>query len=99
MGTRQLGILSGEGAAQLVNGQVCVHPRQQFPGVERLGAVDYVAKPFNAWELLARVNTHLTIDQLRRTLAGKNAELARAHELVRRVFGRYVSEEIAECLL
>jgi adenylate cyclase len=63
------------------------------------GAVDYVAKPFNAWELLARVNTHLTIDQLRRTLAGKNAELARAHELVRRVFGRYVSEEIAECLL
>ena len=31
-----------------------------------LGAVDYVAKPFNAHELLARVNTHLTIDQLNR---------------------------------
>ena len=31
-----------------------------------LGAVDYVAKPFNAHELLARVNTHLTIDRLRR---------------------------------
>src|SRR5262245_22867047 len=26
-----------------------------------LGAVDYVGKPFNAHELLARVNTHLTI--------------------------------------
>jgi class 3 adenylate cyclase len=63
------------------------------------GAVDYVAKPFNAWELLARVNTHLTVDQLRRSLAAKNAELARAHELVRRAFGRYVSEEVAECLL
>ena len=31
-----------------------------------LGAVDYVAKPFNACELLARVNTHLTLDRLHR---------------------------------
>jgi class 3 adenylate cyclase len=31
-----------------------------------LGAVDYVGKPFNAHELLARVNTHLTMDRLRR---------------------------------
>ena len=31
-----------------------------------LGAVDYVAKPFNAHELLARVNTHLTLDYLHR---------------------------------
>ncbi len=31
-----------------------------------LGAVDYVAKPFNTPELLARVNTHLTIDRLHR---------------------------------
>jgi adenylate cyclase len=64
-----------------------------------LGAVDYVAKPFNAHELLARVNTHLTIDELRRSLAGKNLELARAHELVRRAFGRYVSEEVAASIL
>lgn len=64
-----------------------------------VGAVDYVAKPFNAHELLARVGTHLTIDQLRRSLAEKNVELGRAHELVRRAFGRYVSEEVAESLL
>jgi len=64
-----------------------------------VGAVDYVGKPFNAHELLARVNTHLTIDQLRLSLAEKNVELARAHELVRRAFGRYVSEEVAESLL
>ena len=31
-----------------------------------LGAVDYVAKPFNTCELLARVNTHLTLDRLHR---------------------------------
>jgi len=64
-----------------------------------MGAVDYVGKPFNAHELLARVSTHLTVDQLRRSLALKNVELARAHELVRRAFGRYVSEEVAESLL
>lgn len=64
-----------------------------------LGAVDYVAKPFNAHELLARVNTHLTMDELRRSLAEKNVELGRAHELVRRAFGRYVSEEVAASIL
>jgi adenylate cyclase len=57
-----------------------------------LGAVDYVAKPFNTHELLARVNTHLTMDELRRNLAS-------AHELVRRAFGRYVSEEVAASIL
>ena len=31
-----------------------------------VGAVDYVAKPFNAHELLARVRTHLALDQLYR---------------------------------
>lgn len=31
-----------------------------------LGAVDYVPKPFSAHELLARVNTHLTLDRLNR---------------------------------
>lgn len=61
--------------------------------------MDYVAKPFNAHELLARVNTHLTMDELRRSLAAKNVELARAHELVRRAFGRYVSEEVATSIL
>jgi adenylate cyclase len=64
-----------------------------------LGAVDYVAKPFNAHELLARVSTHLTLDELRRRLAEKNAQLARAHELVRHAFGRYVSEEVATSIL
>ncbi len=64
-----------------------------------VGAVDYVAKPFNVHELLARVETHLTLDELRRSLAQSNAELARAHELVRRAFGRYVSEEVASQIL
>lgn len=45
-----------------------------------LGAVDYVVKPFNSHELLARINTHLEIDHLRRDLAQKNEALERAHK-------------------
>ena len=41
------------------------------------GAVDYVAKPFNAHELLARVGTHLTMQRLRREMEDRNAQLAR----------------------
>ena len=44
------------------------------------GAVDYVAKPFNAHELLARVRTHLTIDRLRRDVAEKSEQLVRARK-------------------
>ena len=43
-----------------------------------LGAVDYVSKPFNAHELMARVHTHLTIDRLRTSVFEKNAALERA---------------------
>src|SRR5262249_48622092 len=64
-----------------------------------IGAIDYVGKPFDPHELVARVNTHLSADQLRRGLADRNLQLARSHELVRHAFGRYVSEEVAETLL
>ena len=38
-------------------------------------------KPFNATELLARVNTHLTLQRLRRQMEARNAELARELEV------------------
>lgn len=41
-----------------------------------LGAVDYVTKPFQQEEVLARINTHLTIRYLQKNLQVKNAELA-----------------------
>ena len=59
-----------------------------------IGAVDYVGKPFNTNELLARINTHLTIDQLRRSLAEKNEELARAHKREREMAFRVQSQLI-----
>jgi DNA-binding NtrC family response regulator len=44
-----------------------------------LGAVDFVNKPFQAEEVLARVRTHLTIRELQTQLTRRNAELE--HEL------------------
>ena len=40
-----------------------------------LGAVDYVAKPFQPDEVLARVQTHLTIQRLKRELAERSRQL------------------------
>ena len=40
-----------------------------------LGAVDYVTKPFNAVELLARVRTHLALKRSREQIEQKNSSL------------------------
>ena len=44
-----------------------------------LGAVDFVNKPFQAEEVIARVRTHLTVRRLQRELRRRNEELE--HEL------------------
>jgi DNA-binding NtrC family response regulator len=53
-------------------------PREKVRGLE-LGAVDFVNKPFQAEEVLARVRTHLTIRDLQKQLRRRNEELE--HEL------------------
>ena len=40
-----------------------------------IGAVDYITKPFQAVEVVARVNKHLTIRHLQKQLEAKNAQL------------------------
>jgi two-component system sensor histidine kinase/response regulator len=42
-----------------------------------VGGVDYITKPFQAEEVLARVRTHLALRNLNRQLQAANAELAR----------------------
>ncbi|MEE8526690.1 MAG: fused response regulator/phosphatase [Thermoanaerobaculia bacterium] len=44
-----------------------------------LGAVDFISKPFQGDEVIARVNTHLTIHRLRRELERRNDELEKAN--------------------
>jgi DNA-binding NtrC family response regulator len=50
--------------------------RDKVRGLEA-GAVDFVSKPFQKDEVVARVNTHLTLQRLRRQLETRNVELAR----------------------
>ena len=67
------------------------------------GAVDFVSKPFQGDEVAARVNTHLTLQRLRRQVEARNAELARelavAQELLmearRRVEGSLLGDSPA----
>lgn len=49
-------------------------PADKIKGLE-LGAVDYVTKPFDAGELIARVNTHLRMKELYEALQDKNRQL------------------------
>ena len=44
-----------------------------------VGAVDYVTKPLDGAEVLARIDTHLTLDSLRRQLQAQNVQLQ--HEI------------------
>jgi two-component system sensor histidine kinase ChiS len=53
-----------------------------------LGAVDYVTKPFQPEEVIARVNTHLTVYRLKKTLDEKNKELQEAND--------YLEERVKE---
>lgn len=45
-----------------------------------LGAVDYITKPFDCDEVLARVKTHLTIQRLKKELKSKNNQLQSKNE-------------------
>lgn len=44
-----------------------------------VGAVDYITKPFQVAEVLARVETHLALQRLQKKLQVKNEELAEAN--------------------
>ena len=65
----------------------------------KMSAVDYIIKPFQTEEVIARVNKHLTIHNLRKQLEKKNEELEKKNQLIRHVFGRYLSDEIVQILL
>ncbi|HAX86360.1 MAG TPA: hybrid sensor histidine kinase/response regulator, partial [Cyanobacteria bacterium UBA11370] len=44
-----------------------------------VGGVDYITKPFQEEEVLARVSTHLAIQNLQNNLKSKNEELAKTN--------------------
>ncbi len=64
------------------------------------GGVDYITKPFQTEEILARVNTHIKIYRLQRELEARNRELAKLVKIDgltqianRRYFESYLNKE------
>jgi len=78
--------------------------QSKVKGLE-VGAVDFVSKPFQAEEVIARVRTHLRIHTLQRDLKNQKSELERelqvAQQLLQeareRVDGPLLGESIAVC--
>jgi diguanylate cyclase (GGDEF)-like protein len=75
-------------------------PADKIRGLE-LGAVDYVTKPFDAGELMARVNTHLRMKELYEALQEKNLQLqdlanrdSLTHLYNHRFFHEYLNREM-----
>jgi len=62
----------------------------------RLGAVDYILKPFHAEEVVTRVATHLRLSQITRELQERNAELE--EEISRREAAEQARDKAAERL-
>jgi two-component system, NtrC family, sensor kinase len=60
-----------------------------------LGAVDYITKPFQADEVLARVHTHIALREARRQLEEKNTQLERANQELSHEIGVRVQAEAA----
>ncbi|MCA9980531.1 MAG: response regulator [Anaerolineales bacterium] len=70
------------------------------------GGVDYITKPFNFAEILARVEIHLSIYNLQRELSAKNEALAAANDKITdlnnrlyELFGRFATQPVADELL
>jgi DNA-binding NtrC family response regulator len=60
-----------------------------------VGGVDYITKPFQPEEILARVRTHLSVSRLNRELREKNAELSATNEGLKEEMRRRASAENA----
>jgi len=65
----------------------------------RLGANDYVTKPFDFWVVVARVETQLTLSRALKQAASLAEQLEARNAFIRAAFNRYVSTEVAGQIL
>jgi sigma-B regulation protein RsbU (phosphoserine phosphatase) len=61
-----------------------------------LGAVDYITKPFQPDEVIARVNTHLTIHRLKRVVESQKDQLEHELEVVSEVQRKLLPKKLPE---
>ncbi|CAB1076946.1 chemotaxis protein [Alkalispirochaeta odontotermitis] len=62
----------------------------------QLGAVDYITKPFQLDEVIARVNTHLTIHRLKREVESQKDQLEHELEVVSEVQRKLLPKKLPE---
>jgi sigma-B regulation protein RsbU (phosphoserine phosphatase) len=62
----------------------------------QLGAVDYITKPFQPDEVIARVNTHLTIHRLKREVESQKNQLEHELEVVSEVQRKLLPKQLPE---
>ena len=62
----------------------------------QLGAVDYVTKPFQPDEVIARVNTHLTIHRLKREVESQKDQLEHELEVVSEVQRKLLPKQLPQ---
>ena len=65
----------------------------------REGASDYMAKPFDSAELLARIGSSMRERFLTMELVESNKRLEASGEFIKNAFGRFVSDEVVESAL
>jgi class 3 adenylate cyclase len=73
--------------------------REDIVGALQSGANDYVTKPIDFPVVLARVKVQLDLKRAHDKIRSLVDKVARHNEFIRKVFGRYLTEEIAEKLL
>jgi class 3 adenylate cyclase len=73
--------------------------REDIVGALRLGANDYVTKPIDFPVVLARVNAQLGLKRANDRVRSLISEVERRNQFIRDVFGRYLTDEVAETLL
>ncbi len=65
----------------------------------KLGANDYVTKPIDFPVVLARVNAQLALKRANDKIRSLVVDVEKRNAFIRKVFGRYLTDEVAEALL
>ena len=72
---------------------------EDIVGALKLGANDYVTKPIDFPVVLARVNAQLGLKRANDKVRSLVNEVERRNAFIRTIFGRYLTDEVAETLL
>jgi len=68
-------------------------------GLTDLEADDYLPKPFDSGEMLARIKVLVRIKRAEDKSRTLNKDLAKANYFIRKTFGRYLSDEVVNTIL